>query len=391
MLTSKKISARSQRVSSFHVMDVMSRAKALEEKGKIIVHMEVGEPDFPTAQPILDAGKEFLEGGKVHYTTAQGLPALRKKIVQFYKVEYKVDISADQVFITPGASGALTVALALLLDEGREVLMADPGYPCNSNLTALFSAVANNIPVSAEQSFQLTATDVLQAWSDKTQGVMIASPSNPTGTLMNAEQMKALLEVINDKSGFLISDEIYHGLVYEDRAVSALEFSDDVFVLNSFSKFYGMTGWRLGWLIVPKYAIDAANRLIQNLYIAAPTQSQYAALVAFDKGTKKILMERKEEFKARRDYLFNGLKELGFIVSEKPQGAFYIYADCSPFSDDSYAFSLALLNEAGVAVTPGIDFGGNNSKRYLRFAYMTSIEQIELGLARIRTFLKTRV
>jgi len=391
MLTSKKISARSQRVSSFHVMDVMSRAKALEEKGKTIVHMEVGEPDFPTAQPILDAGKEFLEGGKVHYTTAQGLPALRKKIVQFYKVEYKVDISADQVFITPGASGALTVALALLLDEGREVLMADPGYPCNSNLTALFSAVANNIPVSAEQSFQLTATDVLQAWSDKTQGVMIASPSNPTGTLMNAEQMKALLEVINDKSGFLISDEIYHGLVYEDRAVSALEFSDDVFVLNSFSKFYGMTGWRLGWLIVPKYAIDAANRLIQNLYIAAPTQSQYAALVAFDKGTKKILMERKEEFKARRDYLFNGLKELGFILSEKPQGAFYIYADCSSFSDDSYAFSLALLNEAGVAVTPGIDFGGNNSKRYLRFAYTTSIEQIELGLARIRTFLKTRV
>ncbi|PCH85213.1 MAG: aminotransferase [Piscirickettsiaceae bacterium] len=383
-----KVSKRVKTVAPFYVMDVMARAKTLEEAGRDIVHMEVGEPDFSTPRPIIDEGIRFLEKGDVHYTKAQGLPTLRGKIAEYYQKQYLVSVSPERIFITPGASGALTVALTALLDSGDEVLTADPGYPCNSNLVTLFGGKATRVAVSADDDFQLNEKLISEKWSPATRGVMIASPSNPTGSMIDGEKLQAIVERVSEKGGFLISDEIYHGLVYGERAVSALEFSDDVYVLNSFSKFFGMTGWRLGWLIVPDYAISAANRLIQNLYISAPTHSQYAALAAFSDETQQILLQRRAEFEQRRDVLYEGLKALGFVMQQKPAGAFYIYADCSAFTDDSYAFSLELLEKAGVAVTPGLDFGANSPERYLRFAYTTSIEQIKLGLQRIKLFLE---
>lgn len=385
-----KVSKRVERVSPFYVMDIMGKAKALEEGGRHIVHMEVGEPDFPTPLPIIEAAKRFLDTGNVHYTKAQGLPALREKIADYYDQEYNVSVSSERIFITPGASGALTVALATLLDEGDEVLTCDPGYPCNSNLVSLLSAKATAVKVDENNGFQLTASVINQSWGVSTRGVMIASPSNPTGTMIPREQLGEVVNAVKKHDGFLISDEIYHGLVYQQRAVSALEFSDDVFVINSFSKFFGMTGWRIGWLIVPEYAISAANRLMQNLYIAAPTHSQYAALAAFDESTREILHQRRDDFKRRRDVLYEGLRSLGFVMTHKPQGAFYIYVDCSAFTDDSYTFALSLLEKAGVAVTPGKDFGVSDPERHLRFAYTTSMESIELGLVRIKEFLGTK-
>ena len=382
-----KVSKRVESISPFYVMDIMARANELEELGRDIVHMEVGEPDFSTPQPIIDAAQRFLAIGDVHYTKAQGLPLLREKIANFYHQEYKVEVSADRIFITPGASGALTVALASLLDAGDEVLTCDPGYPCNNNIVTLFGGKAKPIAVDAGENFQLTGAAITEAWTPATRGVMIASPSNPTGTMVNRSQLDGIIQAVNSHNGFLISDEIYHGLVYGQRAISALEISDNVFVLNSFSKFFGMTGWRLGWLIVPEYAVSAANRLMQNLYISAPTHSQYAALAAFSDETRVILDQRRDEFESRRDMLYEGLKQLGFVLLDKPKGAFYIYADCGAFSDDSYTFSLELLEKAGVATTPGKDFGISSPERYLRFAYTTSEERIEEGLRRLKTFL----
>lgn len=389
-MSATKVSSRVGQISSFYVMEIMGRAKGLEASGQDIVHMEVGEPDFPTPQPIIDEGVKFLERGDVHYTEAQGLLRLREKIAEFYQRQYQVSVGPERVFITPGASGALTVALATLLDAGDEVLVPDPGYPCNANLVTLLGGTTKAISVTPEDNFQLTGDSVGQSWGSSTRGVMIASPSNPTGTMIDRDQLSGLVKKIEEQQGFLISDEIYHGLVYQDRAISALEFSDNVYVLNSFSKFFGMTGWRLGWLIVPEHAIEPANRLMQNLYIAAPTHSQFAALAAFDAPAQVVLTQRRDEFKRRRDRLYDGLSELGFKMGNKPQGAFYIYADCSAFTDDSFTFALDLLERGGVATTPGIDFGNNEPERYLRFAYTTSIERLEQGLERIKSFLASR-
>jgi len=386
-MLSESISTRAEQIKQFHVMSVMSRAKALESEGRDIIHMEVGEPDFSSPEPVIEAAKDFLSQGNVHYTEAKGLLALRQKIVSFYQLQYSVDINEEQVFITPGASGALSVALAIVLDKSDEVLIADPSYPCNSNLINLYGGQVKAVDVGAKDAFQLSAALIEQAWGDNTKGVMIASPSNPTGTMITRPNMAEIVEAIANENGFLISDEIYHGLVYGEPAVSALEYSKHAYVINSFSKYFGMTGWRLGWLIVPENAIEAATKLMQNLFIAAPTHSQYAALAAFKKETLVVLEQRREEFNVRRDTLYNGLKELGFIIPNKPEGAFYIYADCSKFSSDSYQFSLDLLEQAGVAVTPGIDFGKNQASRYIRFAYTTSLEKIEEGLRRIKTFI----
>ena len=381
-------SARVDMVSPFYVMDIMSRAKMLESKGRHIVHMEVGEPDFSTPQPIVDAGVEFLTKGDVHYTEAKGLLALREKVAEYYSQQYGVKVSPERIFITPGASGALTVALAALIGAGDDVLMAAPGYPCNSNLVSLLGGATTLIEATPEDNFQLSAESIISAWGVSTRGVMIASPSNPTGSMVDGETLQKIIQTVEAKNGFVISDEIYHGLVYGERAVSALEYSDHVFVINSFSKFFGMTGWRLGWVIVPEHAMDGVNRLIQNLFIAAPTHSQFAALAAFSDATRDVLLQRCDEFKRRRDVLYDGLLELGFKVPAKPQGAFYIYADCSNFTNDSYAFALDLLERAGVAVTPGLDFGMSNAEQYLRFAYTTSIDEIELGLERLKTYIK---
>lgn len=381
-------SRRSQDIQPFHVMALLARARELEAQGKDIVHMEIGEPDFPTPQPIIDAGLKFIEKGDIHYTPAVGIAELRQVIATYYKHTYKAEVSADRIVITPGASGALLLALGVLLDPEQEVLMADPGYPCNRNFVRFLEGKSHPIAVGAETDYQLTPDLVKQHWNEKTRGVLLASPSNPTGTLVKAESLQAIIRFASQQDGHAIVDEIYHGLVYEQHADSALQFSSDVFVINSFSKFFGMTGWRIGWLVAPERFINEIDKLAQNLFLSAPTPAQYAALAAFKPETQTILETRRNEFKKRRDYLLPALRDIGFEIPVTPQGAFYLYANCKKFTNDSFAFSEQLLEEVGVAVTPGLDFGSNKPEQHLRFAYTTSLVRLEEGVKRIRQFLK---
>lgn len=369
-------------------MRLMALAKSLEEAGHHVVHMEVGEPDFATPQPILDAAQRYLQQGHVHYTTASGLHALRRKIAEFYQLRYQVNLSPDRILITPGASGALMVALAALLDVGDEVLLTDPGYPCNANLIRLVGAEPKSVAVTTETNFQFTRALVESNWSEHTRAVLMASPSNPTGSVISGEDFGLVAEAVRKRDGALISDEIYHGLVYDTVATTALKFDPGAWVVNSFSKYFGMTGWRLGWLVVPEGMHAAAERLIQNYFISAPTHSQYAALAAFEPEAIEILERRKEIFRSRRDILANGLKLLGFELAAQPEGAFYIYADCSRFTDDTEAMALDILNRVHVAITPGLDFGTTQPERYLRFAYTTDTDELQQGLDRLATYLQ---
>lgn len=381
-------SRRSQDISPFHVMKLLARARELEAAGRDIIHMEIGEPDFPTPQPIVDAGLNAIETGEIHYTPAVGLVELREAIASFYQQRYGVTIAAERIVITPGASGALLLVLGALLDPGQEILMADPGYPCNRNFVRFLEGKTKIIPVTAETDYQLTPELVKQNWTEQTRAVLLASPSNPTGTLVNEASLKAISDFATEQGGYAIVDEIYHGLVYDEQAPTALQFSDDVFVINSFSKYFGMTGWRIGWLVAPEDFIPELDKLSQNLFLAAPTTAQYAALAAFKPETIRILEARRNEFKQRRDFLLPALRDLGFDIPVTPQGAFYLYANCARFTDDSFAFSQQLLEEVGVAVTPGLDFGSNKPQQHLRFAYTTSLERLQEGVNRIRQFLE---
>lgn len=378
---------RTEGISPFYVMELLRRAKQLEEQGKDIVHMEIGEPDFMTPSPIVAAGVEHIETGAVKYTSAAGLPELREKISEFYRQHYSVTVDKRRIFVTPGASGAFLLALGVSLNPAEELLMADPCYPCNSNFVKLFDAKAKAIPVDASSRYQLTAAHVEQHWTAATKGVLIASPSNPTGTVIAPDQLQQVIRSVERLGGCFYSDEIYHGLVYGEKATTALAFSDRVFVINSFSKYFGMTGWRVGWLIVPEEFVEVSERLAQNIFIATATHSQYAALAAFDPRTLIELENRRAEFEQRRDFLYNALLRLGFKIPIKPDGAFYIYADCSRFTDDSYQFALDLLETEGLAITPGKDFGANDAQHYVRFAYTTSIESMSIALQRLEHFI----
>jgi len=381
-----KIAKRTAGISPFYVMELLCRARELEAQGREIIHMEVGEPDFPTPKAIISAGIDFLKRGHVHYTPAAGLPALREKIAGYYMSRHAVKISPSRVFITPGASGALLLVLAALLDSGDEVLLADPGYPCNRNFIQLLNGKSRLIPVGAQSHYHLDADLVEQNWGERTCGVLISSPSNPTGTVISQAKLERLLQAVKKRHGFLISDEIYHGLIYEKPAVSALELDDELFVINSFSKQFGMTGWRLGWAVVPEAFIEVAEKISQNIFIAAATHSQQAALAAFDPETTLEIERRKEIFMKRRDFLYRRLIEIGFSVPILPEGAFYIYADCSRFTKDSYQFCMSLLEEEGVAVTPGRDFGVVGQATHIRFAYTTEKENLAKGLDKIEQF-----
>lgn len=378
---------RTEGISPFYVMELLRRAKQLEAQGRDIVHMEIGEPDFMTPSPIVAAGVEHIETGDVKYTPAAGLPELREKISEFYRQHYSVAVDKRRIFVTPGASGAFLLALGVSLNPSEELLMADPCYPCNSNFVKLFDAKAKTIPVDASSRYQLTAAQVEQHWTMATRGVLIASPSNPTGTVIAPDQLQQVIRSVERLGGCFYSDEIYHGLVYGEKATTALAFSDRVFVINSFSKYFGMTGWRVGWLIVPEEFVEVSERLAQNIFIATATHSQYAALAAFDPRTLIELEYRRAEFEQRRDFLYNALLRLGFKIPIKPDGAFYIYADCSRFTDDSYQFALDLLEAEGLAITPGKDFGANDAQHYVRFAYTTSIESMSIALQRLENFI----
>ena len=378
---------RTANITPFYVMALLNRAKQLEAEGRDIIHMEIGEPDFATPQGIVDAGIKRLQTGDIKYTPAAGLPELRERIAAYYQACYNVKVDKARIFITPGASGAFLLALGVSLNPGDEILMADPCYPCNSNFIKLFDGKATTIPVGAATAYQLTAELITQHWTASTKGALIASPSNPTGTLIGPEELRRCIQTVNDKDGIFYSDEIYHGLVYGKPSPSALEFSDNAFVINSFSKFFGMTGWRIGWLIVPDEFVDATEKLAQNIFIATPTLSQYAALAAFDESTLENLENRRVEFAARRDFLYNNLIKLGFDIPVKPDGAFYIYANCAKFTDDSYQFALDLLEAEGVAITPGKDFGSHQAYQHVRFAYTTSIDRMGVAMQRLERFI----
>ena len=384
----KRVANRMADIAPFYVMALLQRAKQLEQQGKDIIHLGVGEPDFPTPAPIIKAGLDFIATGEVKYTSAAGLPQLREKIVQFYQDTYKVNVPKERIFITPGASGAFLLALGASLNPDDEVIMADPCYPCNSNFVSLLNAKTRFVPVNAASDYQLAARDIKNHWQEKTKGVLIASPSNPTGTLIKAEVLKQAINQSLALGGCFFSDEIYHGLVYGKQAATALQFSDDVFVINSFSKYFGMTGWRIGWLVVPEAFIEPVEKLAQNLFIATSTHSQYAALAAFEPETLVELERRRCEFEKRRDYLYQALQVLGFGLEAKPEGAFYIYANCAKFTNDSFQFSRDLLETVGVAVTPGKDFGNNDENHYIRFAYTTSIDRMTQAITRIQDFIR---
>ena len=375
-------------IQPFYVMDLLAYAKQLEADGQSIIHLEIGEPDFATPSTIINAGIQALKDEKTHYTPALGLTALREKIAAYYASRFGLDIPARRIVITPGASGALHLALAVLINPGDNVLMTDPGYPCNRHFVRLLEGCSLSVAVNSQTAYQLNAELIQQNWTQNTVAAMVSSPSNPTGTVISKAGMQQMVDEIERKQGVLLVDEIYQGLVYDGEDYSALACSDNVFVINSFSKYFGMTGWRLGWMVVPEAYLDAVDRLAQNIYLAATTVSQYAAMEAFSNETLKQLDQRRDEFKKRRDYLLPELRRLGFDIPLTPEGAFYIYADCSRFTDDAYAFVYDVLKHAGVAITPGIDFGAYQSKQHVRFAYTRSVDVLEQAVSRLSSYLK---
>ncbi|MBI4742421.1 MAG: pyridoxal phosphate-dependent aminotransferase [Betaproteobacteria bacterium] len=378
--------SRLNHIAPFHVMELLARAKQLEAEGRDIVHMEVGEPDFPTPETIVDAARKHIAGGRVRYTPALGLPELREAIAGFYRTRYGIGVPSSRIVVTAGASGALLLALACLTEAGNEWLLTDPGYPCNRHFIRTFGGVPAGIPVGPESNYQPTPDDLERHWNARSAGALFASPSNPTGAMLGAAQLSAIAEFIRRRGGQLIVDEIYHGLTYENDAPTALQFGDDIFVVQSFSKYFNMTGWRLGWLVVPERFVRDIEKLAQNLTIAASTPAQYAALAAFSPATLAVLESRRAELRRRRDFLTPELERLGFRLYGKPEGAFYLYADCSRLSDDSEQFALDLLESAGVAATPGKDFGANAAKTHIRFAYTTGIDRLEEAVRRIGRF-----
>lgn len=374
-------------IAPFHVMELMARARALAADGRDIIHMEVGEPDFPTPEPIVAAARASIENGRVFYTPALGLPELRRAIADFYQTRYGLSIPAARIAVTTGASGALLLALACLVEPGSEWLLTDPGYPCNRHFVRSFEGLPVGIPVGPESNFQPSPADLEAHWNVRSAGALLASPANPTGTMLSNEQLDAIADFIRQRQGQLIVDEIYHGLTYDRVAPTALQFGDDIFIVQSFSKYFNMTGWRLGWLVVPERFTRDIEKLAQNLFISPSTPAQHAALAAFTPATIAILETRRQEFQRRRDFLAPALEGLGFHLPAKPDGAFYLYADCSALTGNSESFAHDLLESAGVAVTPGLDFGTHAPEKHLRFAYTAGVERLAEAVDRIRRFL----
>ena len=381
------MSDRAKRIAPFRVMQILDRARQMEAKGREIIHMEIGEPDFPSPAEVVAAGEAALHAGHTHYTAANGLPELRAAIAANYRIDTAIDPA--RILVSPGASGALQLAMAVLLNPGDGIMMADPGYPCNRHIASLFNAEVQSVPVDEHSDYQLTRELLERHWQANTRAVLVASPSNPTGTLIEAEELAAISQFVQEQGARLIVDEIYHGLIYEGDAASAVAISDDIFVINSFSKYYGMTGWRIGWLVMPQDYIEPVNRLAQNMFLAAPTLSQHAALAALGENVTSELERRREIFRVRRDYLLPELTKAGFIVRTKPCGAFYIYADCSALQVNSETLCENLLEQAGVAITPGTDFGHYNSSRYVRFSYANTLNNLQKGMQWIREYLGT--
>ena len=383
------LAARVHEIAPFHVMEVQTAARALEAAGRSVIHMEIGEPDFPTPQPVLDAALAGIAGGGVYYTSALGLPELRRAIAGHYRERFGVEVAPERIVVTAGSSAALLLTLALLVNRDQQILLADPGYPCNRHFVRTLEGEAVGVPVGPESAYQLTAALVEQYWTPRTRGVLIASPSNPTGTTVAWDELRKIAGVVAARGGALIVDEIYLGLTYNGEARTALGLSDDIFVISSFSKYFNMTGWRLGWLVAPEWHVRDIEKLAQNLYISPATPSQRAALACFTPETLAIVEERRREFQARRDFLVPALRKLGFGVPVMPTGGFFVYADCSAFGLDSERFALEALEATGVAFTPGVDFGRHRPESHVRMAYTIARPLLEEGIARLARWLPT--
>ena len=381
---SVKYAERVRKIEPFRVMDIVARAAALEADGHDVVHMEVGEPDFPTPGAIVKAGQKALSAGKTKYTTAQGLPELRECISQQYMDWYGISIDPSRIFVTTGGSAALLLVTAMLLNVDEGFLMTDPGYPCNRHFLHAFEAEPQLVPVTADDHFQLTPALIERHWKDNTRGALIASPANPTGAVIARKDLEQIASAIKQRNGYLVVDEIYHGLVYGDVAQdSVLSIDPSAFVVNSFSKYFGMTGWRLGWMVVPPDAVKIAEKLSQNLFICPSSVAQYAALGAFSTDAKNEMERNKAEFKKRRDFLVPALRKLGFGVPLMPEGAFYVYAKLPAGLGSSEAFAQFLLEQHHVAITPGTDFGRYLAEDYARFSYSQDLETLKKGVERI--------
>ena len=368
-------------------MEVLKRARELEREGRRVIHFEVGEPDFPTASVIVEAGKRALDDGHTGYTEALGIPELRNKIAHDYRTRFGINIESSRIAVTSGASGALNLLFSVLLNPGDQVLMSDPGYPCNEAFVRLVGGEPIRMPVDERTGYQPTVEIIKEDWTADTVGVVLATPSNPTGAMIQTAQLKAIHDFVAERQGFVMVDEIYQGLVYEpdmdEVATSSLAIDPGLIVVNSFSKYFGMTGWRLGWCVVPDPLTEALERAAQNLYIAPSIVAQYAALAAYSREGFSVSEERRLRFQRRRDLMYEGLLDAGLEVPLKPEGACYLYANISSSGIDAETFSARLIEEYQVAVTPGTDFGSYRAQDHVRFAYTANEQDIRRGVEQV--------
>jgi len=381
------LAARAARIEPFHVMEVVKQADALERAGRSVIHLSIGEPDFTATEPVRRAAALAIEQGRTQYTPALGLHLLRDRIAEWYATRFGVRVDPAAIAVTAGASGALLLTCAALVEPDTEVLMPDPSYPCNRHFITAFEGRARLVPTGPETRFQLDAALVAQHWAAATRGVLVASPSNPTGTSIASSELVKLIAAVHARNGFVISDEIYLGLSYDDIASTALAISDQVIVINSFSKYFAMTGWRLGWVVMPPQLRPALERLAQNLYICASSVAQHAALACFEPESVAVYEAQCAEFRRRRDFLVPALEGLGFGVPVHPDGAFYVYADISRFGKDSDRFVDSVLQATGVCMVPGKDFGVHSPQRFVRVSYATSYERLCEAVERLQKYL----
>jgi len=372
---------RLDNITPFLVMDILRKARTLPNA----IHFEVGEPDIPPSPKVIEAIADAARKNKVQYIESLGLMALREKIAEFYEKRYKISISPQRIALTVGTSGAFLTAYAILLNAGDKILLTDPAYPCYKNFSYILDICPIFVPIDKSTDYQLTVEHLKEQKDNNIKVVQISSPANPIGNVYEKSILKQLVEYCDAQNIYFISDEIYHGLVYEKTAHTALEFSDNAIVINGFSKYFSLAGLRLGWMILPEKLVRKAEIVMQNLYISAPTLSQYGAIHAFDESH---LAKTTEIYKERRDYLYAELSQL-FDIETKPSGAFYIWANISKYSQNSLKFSELLLNEIQVATTSGIDFGKNKTNQYIRFAYTRELSHLQEGVQRLKHFLGT--
>ncbi|MBC7202587.1 MAG: pyridoxal phosphate-dependent aminotransferase [Pusillimonas sp.] len=382
-----ELAQRCTDIQPFYAVELFKQGAALIAQGHDIISLGIGEPDFTAPAQVVETLNRASSAGLSSYTAPLGLPPLREAIAHYYGERFGARVDPGRVIVTSGASGALLLACMALINPGAEVLMPDPSYPANQNFIRCAGGWPKLIPCGPEQQFQLSAKDIEMHWGPETQGVVIASPSNPTGTRILPSELETLIEAVHARGGFVIMDEIYLGLYYDEKPQSALTLNDNIIIINSFSKYFHMTGWRLGWMIVPESMIAAVDKLAASLTICAPSLAQHAALTCFEPEVMRLYENRRLSFKQRRDYLVPELEKLGLKVPVKPDGAFYIYADISQHSHDSEDFSQKMLAKAHVAAVPGRDFGPAHAQKMLRFSYTLGLNRLEEAVRRMAKFL----